>query len=296
MKAYDRLISDPCGAALCNPPYSGGSSGYLTRINASIQPSFFTSGGTTGADTTGSFCYQFQPSAFPYVLFGGSDITSVTPVFGNVALNGTFIGNTAIKQFRPVAACVRWVPTGPLAKRAGMVSLGYNAGALVSNASGATPANILSVAQDCLERVPNGGSEHEIRWLPTTVDELYTSPGNGISSPFAGAGTLLVDGVGIDGSYTSPTTVVLNGYLELTIVIEWLPSAGQGISVTPEPSPGFTTQQYQSTLGDVGAFLLHGVRRAGSAFAAGAAAKVVQTLGSYSSTRRFTSGLPLILN
>jgi len=287
MQAYDRLVRDPCGAPFASPPYPGGGSGYLARFTFNLAPRFFTSTGTVGSSTVGNFAYQIQPSQLPYYVFAGSTGGTTTPTFGGTNVTGSFLSSSVLRGYRPVAACAKWVPTGAIANRAGMIAVGYEGGFTKIGGDSGTPADIAALAAGLLERAPNGSSAHEVRWLPTSYDETY-----GIGSPNVvyGSGTIYVAGVNVDCVYDTTTTLTANGYVELTIVVEWIPAVSSGLAVAPEAPPAFTSQQYQSTIKDIGSFLLTGARTLGSAFggsiARGAAQTVYQSISALSSSRR----------
>lgn len=294
---YDRLIRDPCAAPFASPPYAGGTSGYLHRVSFAVNPSFFSGTSTVGTPILGNFAFQIQPSALPGYLFAGCTASTAAPTFGQTSISGTFLQNAAVRSFRPVAACAKWVPTGAISTRAGMVSLGYSQGAVKDAGNAATPADLLLFAQDSLERCPNGSGQHEIRWIPCPPDESYSTPSTSLQ--YQGVGTMMVSAIGVDCVYNSTTTVVANGYLEISMVYEWVPNATAGLSTSPECPPSFTSQQYQASLGDLGRFLLSGARQVGGAIGRGAmhgfSQNVVQGISALSSYRSYGRSQPYLL-
>lgn len=291
MVAYDRMIRDPCGAPLAKPPYAGGDSGYLIRLTTAFNPSGFGAGLVSGTDQSVTFTLVSQPASFPNLLLGAAVPSTVSPTYAGTAASNTFFSSGVVKAYRPVAACARWVPTGPISKRQGMISLSYKPGLPVNANDTATIAAQLALAQDSFERCPNGSAMHEIRWLPTPADESYVSPSGAF---FSGGGTLTVAGIGVDGVATSTSSWIASGYVELTYIFEWLPTSQQGIQTTVEPTVNFTSQQYQATLGDVGSFLLHGVRQASRAATTAAVTGVMQSIAGLSSRRRGRNSFPAI--
>lgn len=292
--AYDAMIRDPCGAPFARAPYAGGTSGYMARINTTFVPTLTAATGTIGASANANVAYFIQPATFPKYLVCGS----VGSTFTNVAqlgFSGTFLDNTVVKQYRCLAACLKWIPTGPIQTRQGYVSLGYTAASPVNSGDTVTAGTVAQFANNGLERQPNGSSDHEIRWIPNPADEQFlpnpTNPTNTNSS-------INIALVGVDAIYTGTTTVTLNGVLELTLIVEWLPQGSQGLSTAPEPNLPFTSQYYQSTIRDIGSFLLTGARNAanvvGSALARGAMVGVQQYVTSRTSARRYGASVPMI--
>jgi len=122
--------------------------------------------------------------------------------------------------------------------------------------SSSTAGNALTLAQRI---APNGGEEHEARWLPSAVDENFTT--NGTVS--AQAGSVFVVLRGVDGAAYSTTQIGFNGYFEFTTVWEWLPAQGAGIAVAPKAPVPYTSQQVLGTISDLGAYIFKGARTAG---------------------------------
>jgi len=120
---------------------------------------------------------------------------------------------------------------------------------------------------------------HEVRWLPTPVDENFTQAATTVRN----GGTMFAALCGVDATSTSTTTAVLNGYFEVVIIWEWTPntSGGVGITVNPQAPLPYTTQQLLSSVGDMGAYLFEGARKAGTGAmrAAGYGAAVAVTRG-----------------
>lgn len=294
VRDYDTLVRDPCAGPFATPPYAGAASGYFTRIQVAIPITASTSG-TAGTDTFISFAMQIQPAAFPVIYYTAAGFNSVSPVWIANTLGGSFLQNTAVKAYRPVAACAKFVSNGPIAKRAGLIAVGYTQGPVRAVGQSGTGPDILQFSQDGLERCPNGSGAHEIRFLPCPGDEQYHQTPTNL---FAEGGTLNVSGTNVDAIQGSATTATANGYVEFTGVYEWVPEGSAGISTAPTPTVGFTSQDYQSTIGDMGAFLLHGVRTAarvvGGQMVRGAAETVMQSISGISSRRVYGVGAPML--
>lgn len=292
MIAYDNLLRDPCAASFAHPPYSGLDTGYLLRVTQSY---FLTAAGTFtgGTKVNGLNCFfQIQPSTYPAVL--GCGTTAATANVAYYTYSSTpFLATGTVRQYRPVAACLKFVPIGPIADRSGIVGMGYCNGPLLTTGSVASFGDTLN---QCLERAPNGSSEHEIRWLPNASDERFDPYTGGFTDPEASC--LIFSITNCDGVATSTANANLNGYLEYTAVYEWLPAQGASLTSAPKTPLPFTTQQHQATISDLGAYLLHGVRRTASVAAEGmvrgAVGTVLQSISSLSSSRRYSPGVPLV--
>jgi hypothetical protein len=288
-KAYDELLRDPCAGNLTHPFYGGVESGYLIRTTDILTVTVPAFAGVVGAASTGNFAVSYNPSGYfdnGSYQAGIAAAGSTTGVAGRWAYAGVvnvntyptvvpyysnFISSTVVDRFRPVAACLRWVPTGAAATRAGTVSLGYSQGFPVIGALSVANSGPLyneSGAYSSNQRyATNGAQVHEVRWLPTAPDEGFTN----ILDNKPSAGTVSVSGIAIDGVYSTTTSVRLSGYVEVTTVWEWTPTqASTNIVASPKAPPPYNTQQFLSTIDDMGAYLFEGVRSAASGAARGA--------------------------
>lgn len=256
--AWDNLLRDPCSAPLAHPCYNGVDSGYLVRTTDVLTAS--VSGITTaaGADVFIDGFIQITPfnvsgttgNVFSYNQAGSALPAAAASGYSN------FIGTAAVaRRYRPVAACVKYIPTGAYAKRAGLVSLGVIPG--MEFISGAT-YTISNVRATCQRYAPNGTEPHEVRWLPTAVDENFTDVNVAINT---GAGSVLIVLDGVDGVGTSATTASVSGRFEVTVVWEWIPAAAQGLSLAVETPPPYTSQQVLATIGDIGKYVFQGLRQ-----------------------------------
>jgi len=273
-KAWLDLLADPCSGNLTQPCYSGTDAGYLIRT---VDPIAVTSTDSVGL-TVGSTYSMFGTVAVTpsgYVNYGGvagftGSNAAATLVLSTLAQSGNFMNNASVRRFRPVAACLKWVPNGPINNRRGTIASGYCAG---------TPYNVTDsvtvggVSLECTRVAPNGGEPHEVRWLPTALDENFTTA----TQASSGGGTMLMAFNGIDGTATSATNIVANGYLYVYIVWEWTPSGTNGITVAPKAPLPFTSQSVLATIGDMGAFLFKGLLSPGAGrIIAGVVSKAVE--------------------
>jgi len=293
MSEYDHMIRDPCAAPMTKAPYAGGVSGYVARFTASVIPPLTAPSGVVGSATKCSFAACFQPSSFPGWLLGGTS-GGVNTSFTQLSVAGTFLSNSAVKEFRPLAACLKWVPNGAIQTRSGLISMGYSQVLPKSVGATGTTADIQNFANNGLERATNGSTHHEVRFLPAPNDENFNAV---TPTLFSNAGTQFCVGLDVDSTYTAATVVQPNGILEFTVIVEWVPEGGQGLSVAPECTLPFTSQMYQSTIPDVGSFLLNGVRNAattvGYGLARGATQSFLNSVATLGTVRRYNAGFAL---
>ncbi len=268
VRDYLTLLADPCSANLAHPPYSGTDAGYLVRTTDILSVS-----ATNGSSLTPGTIYRMDgvvsvtPSG--YVSYGQLSGATAT-VGGSITLSsggfaGNFLSTTAVRRFRPVAACLKWIPNGPYSSRQGLVGTMYGVGTL---ANAGEAVNATTVLASCTRTAPNGGECHEVRWLPAAIDENFTTATAAVN----GAGTMTVVLSQVDGTASNATNINANGYLEITTVWEWTPSGTAGITVNPQSPIPHTTQSVLANIGDMGAFLYSGVLRAGEGMIRGATA------------------------
>lgn len=236
-------------------PYGSTGSGYLLRTVSNYNVTWSGTGLTAG-DNTASFYVAWTPSAAQ--LHMGVAATGLSPsmIFAPTVTDWPVRETSTVRRFRAVAACIKWIPTGPYSKRSGEVGSGYVAGQAVSTGGAWAASNAMS---QCLKRAPNGSCPHEARWLPTIVDSEFVT----VSFSDARGGTVFLAGLGVDG-VQSTTNGVLNGYVEVTTIWEWEPvadnSAGtSSINVTPTPPAPFTLNDYLPRIKNIGAFVADGI-------------------------------------
>jgi hypothetical protein len=264
-----QLLRDPCAGNLVQPCYTGTDAGYLVRTTDNISLSATGAGLAVGATYACSAFMSYSPTAMcniglgnqadlcgayapggadPVTVLSAGEVNAAITTYPMNFINGT---NSPVYRFRPVAACLRWVPTGPYGTRSGVVSLGYSAGNMFNRASTVFYTNVQSLMQ---HYAPNGSEPHEVRWLPTIVDERFTTND---ASP-VGGGTIGLMLRGVDGVAASATAVSINGFVEVTTVWEWTPAPGSGLVLAPKLPPPYTTQDVISGIRDLGSFLFEG--------------------------------------
>lgn len=283
--AWDRLLRDPCAADLAYPCYAGTDNGYLIRTVDYFNP--VAPGAGLVVDVTGTVDGYIQ--IVPHNLSSTTGYVSAFATggggIGNAAASGeggNFVCNTnVVGRYRPVAACAKWIPTGPYGNRSGTVGLAYNPGAVIT--AGESSANTDQLLALCQHQSPNGSTAHEVRWLPTNVDENFVS----VNANNNGAGAMFIVLRGVDGINTSTTTRNANGLVQITTIYEWTPARLLGVSTAPRAPLPYTSQQVLSSISDLGAYLFSGIR---------AAARVAGVVQNASNTYNslLTSGMRVI--
>lgn len=261
---WERLLRDPCAAELAPPCYNGSDTGYLVRTVDIVSPSITVPTGTIGAATRLDVYLQYTPfnlsATSGLIVAGGLAYTGLTTATAAGISNFIGASNSPAYRYRPVACCAKWIPDGQSALRSGTVGQGYSPGMPLTAGVIATSATgLLASAQ---MRATSGMQSHEVRWLPTAVDENFTTTSTPANT---GAGTVFTVLLAVDGAYTSTTTASPSGRFEITTVWEWTPSTsglGAGLSIAPVPPTPFTSQQVLSTIQDMGQFLFRGIRTA----------------------------------
>lgn len=261
---WRRLVLNPCEADLASPPYAGADAGYLLRTTDVYTPaSGGLAVGAVGATVKVDFAVSFSPwntsTTTGLIALGTSVGVSGTPIA--VGLSNFITTSTAVREYRPVACCFKWIPTGATGTRSGSVASGYSPGLVMLPSGTVFSGQITSLAQ---RAVSNGCENHEVNWLPGPQDEVFTSTA---ATSSVGVGTVFFSFSSVDATYNTTTTATLNGYFEATVVWEWLPLAGSSLTIgLKSPSP-YTTQQVLSTFKDLSSAVFNGVRMAGHAAA-----------------------------
>lgn len=308
--SYLALLRDPCAGKLVHPTYTGTDAGYLVRTTDIVSLTAFGAGMTAGSAVACSVVLQFSPAnvtttpnqAFIATTFapGGADpgtlaaaAVGATNPFNSVQTN--FISNAVVGRYRPVAACLKWIPTGAYGARSGLVCSSY----VPSSPLAGVGTIAYSAAQAQAQHVaPNGSEHHETRWLPTAGDEVWNFVGPG-TSIIVGQGSVQMVLRGVDGIATSATTAQISGYFEATTVWEWIPSESSvttnGITLDPRKPLPFTTQQVLSKIQNLGDFLYGAVQTVGNAMGMGSQPSYVPA-ASRSGFKLLTSGMGSILN
>jgi len=116
----------------------------------------------------------------------------------------------------------------------------------------------------------------------------------------SGGGTISLVLKNVDAIATTTTSLLANGFVELTVIWEWTPSAvtGTGLSSAPKAPMPFNSQQVLSTISDLGAYLFEGVRAVSGGvpgiIEAGARLGVRYLTGGVSEVRQRGASMPQI--
>ncbi len=311
MAAYDQMLRDPCNANLVAPPYRGTDSGYLIRTTDNVTVSCVGAALTTGNVYAADFVVEYMPqlvssgatntalAAAGQAPGGATPAIAYSTAGSATGLVSNFISSSGVVgRFRPVAACLKYIPSGPYTSRQGMIGLGYTQG---FPATPTASMNIFQTLSQCQMIASNGSRSHEVRWLPTDTDESWVVLG----SSAGGAGCIYLVGKGVDATATGTTAAGVNGYIEITTVWEWQPALSNSLNSAPRAPAPFTTQSVLSSITDLGAYLFDGVRHeAGKALynigrgtvrAASVAATRLLT-GGVGAVAQRGSSLPLLLS
>jgi len=169
---------------------------------------------------------------------------------------------------------MKWIPTGSVMNRSGLISTGYVLDQ-VDTTTSVLDATVPNWQSLCPKSVSNTGNGEpiEVRWIPSGPEDVEFRSNDVVYN--ADTGSCLI--VGRDVDYTTGTSAATsNGYLEVTIVWEWLPSSGAGIVAPLQVGSRSTMQQVLSTIGNLTNFVLdHPV---GRALGRGAAGMIMQRM------------------
>jgi hypothetical protein len=251
--AYRRLLADPCNGPLVSPVALGPTTGLLARQRYYVRPTFSTSAQVAAA-TIGSVAAVFNPATgnFTYVAHAAGITDSNT----SVDLETGILASSVCHAYRPVAACVKWIPTGAISSRAGVVATGYVADRVTLPSN---PFGIDRFQAMCQHTVSNTGSGMlpEVRWVPSGPEDLEFRA-RGVTYN-ADSGTCAIIARDVDKTTgSSGTTTHLNGYFEVTVVWEWVPDSESGIAATVQAGSTSTIAQVLGSLGDLTRFVIDG--------------------------------------
>lgn len=267
--AYRQLLLDPCNAPLVAPCAGGTGTGLYVRIKKYYTPSFTipTPVNPLTAMTVGLRLNPYTSGVTELTSYGGLAFTGTSSLLEA----GTFLEADYVSSYRITAACVRWVPSGPIMERQGVVHTGYTPQNFA--ASGKFPNNVKPI---CSRSVTNGSEMHEAVWIPSHVDELEfkdrvtsgTAPDNQGATSF-----IMVENVDLVESSAplGESRYTPKGYFEVTYVAEWAPDVTSGLTSPSTISSGGTFASVIKTFKDLGAIATNPTVRKMAAGAANAA-------------------------
>jgi len=230
MPSHLDLLRDPCGADVNIPPaYQGTALGYSVRTVDWFTP-------PAGLVGTATSCYATFASGRTMITgtVAGSLGNPIAPVSTTIA---PFL-STSARSYRLKAACLEWVPNGPVSGRQGIVGIGYSPSRLVDPTETPSAAQLLA---SCEKQGANGAFKHEVKWVPSLADEVprvSTDTSQGVGGQIFGVAS------GVDAVAGVP-----NGQWKLTCVYEWEPFTSTGLSGA---SANANTESLQNILRKIG--------------------------------------------
>lgn len=255
-----RLLGDPCNGALTSPPYPSSDTGYLIRTVDVFNPiAISTTGLVPGSTYFVDSFVQYTPSNLSTstsLIFCGTPNVGSASIAASGGLSN-FITSSVVKRYRPVACCLKFIPSGPYSSRAGTVGVSYSPGMTVGVGDAVGSTQLIGNA---LHTSPTGSEPHEIKWIPTADDATWTTA-NGASLPTGGSVSISLRG--IDAVATSTSAYVVNGYFQAITAWEWTPSAGNALGMATKAPMRTTVQAILSTIQDMGMFLTTPMGRGG---------------------------------
>lgn len=258
-----RLYRDPCRADLVYPPYEGTDAGYLVRTVDIVQPSVAP---YVDGVLTGDYYLSWSPwnygTTSGYIV-GGSTANGPFPTVSFPG-PGNFINSAVVRTYRPVAACLEWVPTDQVLTRSGTVSMGYVPSVPVDVSYPSAVNTIAKILPLCLNTATNGfDKNYSINWLPSMNDERFTTSAGTIG----GVGTVFcaLQGVQLEKVSVVGENATLRGFFRVTTVWEWTPEFNNGIVVDPRTPSGWSVAEVLARAGDIKGLLLGAMDTVGSA-------------------------------
>jgi len=197
-KEYLRLLSDPCNAAFCSPPFQGEGTGQFVRtrtvvtpalVDSVIQfcPQYIFANSSYGGGTIASTFYQ-SPVTYGSANAGTAINVLTVPVastsfgFNNVGSGTTTSG--VYSSARCLAGCIKVMYTGSELNRAGTVYATLTNTPAYS-ALNANPGSLATITTTFPQVDRLGERHHEYRWVPNFQDEQFIpTPGSTTSVNF----------------------------------------------------------------------------------------------------------------
>jgi hypothetical protein len=196
---------------------------------------------TPGAKVKLNGVFSYSPSRLTAsygTYMGGSPGWSGEIYSGGFA---NFITDTTaegvVDAIRPVAACMKFIPTGDYSTRSGTIGSFYAAKSPFD--SGASVISFSQLYQTSQHFAGTGTEAHEVRWLPTSDDADFRAIGLSKDTRSA-AGTIAFTFQNMDAVATDATHAIMEGYIEVVTVWEWTPRYTSGLVkqvITPDPTP-----------------------------------------------------------
>lgn len=227
-KSFARMLLDPCNAPMCPSTYAGMGTGEFRRYRRILNvPATAVEGSyiiTPGANILNWGSHVAANRGTPYQYSNQETIFSSIP---------------ADTETRCLAACVKVRYTGAEQSRQGTIGLRTLPFRFLE--AGSTSSAAIDM-ENCPQINRCGEVTHEVKFVPGTADELFTSV----------AGTPVIDNLKNLGSFGFVFSGINAGTLqiEITAIIEIEAPAGIVPVATTPPSKN-TTNQVLSFLGPV---------------------------------------------
>lgn len=252
--AYRQLLLDPCNGPLTSPVGLGPTTGLLVRQKYLVNLTDFLSANSLAQ--ANSFFAILRPALGS--LTYGLNYAGSSPTFSTatrvVDLETGIL--TSARAYRAVAACMKFVPTGALGTRSGTVSYGYIPDDIQDNTdtSPATRATYIDGLRTVAQRVlGNAGSMEipEVRWIPSGPEDLEFRQKSVTYNADSGGAFMAGFSIDAPAKTVSSTDLQINGYLDITVVWEWVPAYTSGVVSTVQPSSRNTLNDVLATFGDI---------------------------------------------
>lgn len=233
---YRNLLLDPCSAKMIGPVGSTIGTGLFARYRQFVTPV------VDGEATSMTAALRIDPNKHQ-IAWGAATAYNVPMSVNFTSTSFGILTPGTARAYRIVAACIKWVPTGAVLYRSGVVR------SIVSREfttiSGRTMGDIAPLAS---HTATNGSEPHEVVYFPSDDDLEFRTPAEATAGSNGSSICLAVDNV--DCSISSLPTVqsTARGYFDVTWVAEWMPEFGTGMTTSIVPPTTTTLAQLYDTV------------------------------------------------
>lgn len=242
------MIVDPCNAELGPTAYRG-SDGIISRFR-NVQTI-----GPSGAKTGFAFIFYPAYNAIMALNANSSDSLAFVPTTGGPGQSFLLASGSAQ---RAVGACTSISYTGTELDRSGILYTG-----VVPIAALGVSKTLAEIAMLLQHEQRVSDAMIEVKWSPSSIEEEYWESGTTTPSGSGDRNAIVVIGLGLNPATTSSNFSLIN-----TLIAEWRPEPGNGLS-TPNPSshdvPG-GLEKVRSVLQKMGNWWSTGARLAATAY------------------------------
>lgn len=251
---YRRLLADPCGGPLVSAVGLGPTTGLLSRQKY-VVPVEFLNVASDAASPSGDFVAVLSLVNGVLRISSNASGAPGTGYLVSTDLKTGILQSGVCHSYRPVAGCIRWVPSGNISTRSGTVSTGYVGDKVDCVAT--TAKDIYEHMTLCQKMESNTGTGEmiEARWIPSSPDDLDFKSRN-ITYSFDN-GNVIMACRGIDKTTSAnPNYTYANGFFEVTAIWEWIPTPYSGIVSTVQAGSTNNLNQILASLGDLTRFVV----------------------------------------